>query len=345
MKLCSLFAVAALALLVQASMVAAAPVVRDNGAFSCTFYNDGEKESWTGTPGNVDWSDAQISSVMRAMDTIAGLFSNEASRKVNVSFVYVNQTIGTAASAVPLMSTESSPPYAPKTKSVWTADDLGGRGVASGSAASVNNLEDVWKYGHYLPSNSTDVVVTISSALHLNNSLYYGVSASGIQGFQFDMETVILHEMAHPLGFYAPGRSDSKTALEVLTSVKSYAGSIDPKFFDGATTVAYLQEHGMGILDYPYAAYETNDMASLGVEMSKDGSHISKWVGYKDILMGDMALSGVVRRNYSDLELAMFKDMGWSLANDPFVAVPEPSSVILSLFGLSGLLLRRRRTA
>ena len=84
-------------------------------------------------------------------------------------------------------------------------------------------------------------------------------------------------------------------------------------------------------------------MAELGVQLTKDG-HISQYVGYKDILMGPTGLGGVVRREYSELELAMFKDMGWNLTNDPFAAIPEPSTAILSLFGLTGLLLRRRRT-
>ncbi len=324
--------------------VSASPETYENDVFSCTFYGAGDTQTtFQSHTGTTDWAANQINSVMRAMDTIAGLFSNEAGRKVNVNFIYVDLQIGTGASALPIQSVASSSPYPPLTKKEWTADDLGGRGIASGSGAYVNNLEDVWKYGHNLSSYGADVVVTISTNLHQNGMLYYGESASGISGLQLDMETIILHEMGHPLGFYAPGRDGSKTALEVLTEKKSVPGGLGEPFFDGDTTLAYLQEQGSNVLESYYPYYDSDGMAELGVQLEKDG-HISKYVGYKDILMGPTGLGGIVRREYSDLELAMFKDMGWSLTNDPFVAVPEPSVAILGLCGMSGLLLRRRRT-
>ena len=230
--------------------VSASPVTYGNDVFSCTFYGAGDTQTtFSSMTGTTDWGTSQIDSVMRAMNTIAGLFSNEAGRKVNVNFIYVDLTIGTGASALPIQSVSSSKPYPPLTKTEWTADDLGGRGVASGSNAYVNNLEDVWKYGHNLQSYGADVVVTISTNLHQNGFLYYGESISGIAGNQLDMETIILHEMGHPLGFYAPGRDGSKTALEVLTEKKAYSGSLGEPFFDGDTTLAYLQEQGLDVLE------------------------------------------------------------------------------------------------
>ena len=47
-------------------------------------------------------------------------------------------------------------------------------------------------------------------------------------------------------------------------------------------------------------------------------------------------------RGFTELDLAMFQDLGWTLMSSDGV-VPEPATAMLSLLGLAGLAARRRR--
>lgn len=309
-----------------------------NSVFSYRFYDKGDHAPFSGT-GELDWSEDAKTAVARAMDTIAGMFSNDPSRKVNIDFLFVDLAPGISASTTPW--TSSSPEA---TKSVWTAEDLNGRGVASNTGASVNNLEHVWKYGLGLRDDYgyADVTIHLSMGFYHMGLLYDGASPNGIGSNQLDLETLVLHEMGHALGFQAPGLDDRKTAFEVLTTDQGNNGFHDP-FFDGQGTVAYLEAQGDKVLTTPTFDYDPSLGVSLaGGNFDRDNSHINNTYDYYNVLMEAGGLSGSTQRGFSDLELLMFKDMGWNLTHDPSLSVPEPSSVAFGLAGLLSLMLRRR---
>lgn len=263
-------------------------------------------------------------SIMRAMNTIENTFrpaSSEAisySQGIHVSIRLQLDPYGNSgASSVP--STGYSK------KETWDENDFGGRG--SGQKASVNNVEALLKYGERLDQNMyrEDVGINFTGIDAAFGYFYVGEDTSGIKSYQRDVESLTLHEMGHVLGFNA-GRTGETSAMEVLSvpNEGQYGWT-----FTGDTTMELTDGKGV----------------KLHSGASAPEGHIMKDDDYPyTMLTGADAPMGDIRRTYSERELAMFKDMGYTLADDPFIpAVPEPSSAALALLGLVGIGMRRRR--
>lgn len=293
-----------------------------NGTFVVNFYY---LNAGSGFDMNSDFRRDFQNSIMRAMNTIENTFrpaSSEAvsySRGIHVSvWLQLDPNGNPGAASVP--STGFSK------KETWDANDFGGRG--EGQKASVNNVEALLKYGERLDQqvDRPDAGITFTGIDAAFGYFYVGENPAGRPSYQRDVESLTLHEMGHVLGFNA-GSTGTTSALEVL-SVPN--GGQYGWTFTGDTTMQLTGEKGV----------------KLHSGTSAPDGHIMKDGDYPYVMLtGADALSNPSdRRTYSERELAMFKDMGYTLADDPFEpAVPEPSSAALALLGLLGIGMRRRR--
>lgn len=266
-------------------------------------------------------------SIIRALNTIEKTFvpkSTEAmeySQGIHLSVHLYLDPLGTqGASSLPYSGSSN--------KTTWDHTDFGGK--FAGQGASVNNVEALYKYGQKLDQNPwrVDGGLSFISISETFNYFYVGEDPAGIQSHQRDLESLTLHEMGHILGFNLGGNG-TKSALELFTQAEQ--GEYSTKWRFRGDTVMELT-NGQGI-----------ELMSGG---SQPDSHINPGLNNPypyTMVSGIDAPVGSTRRAYSERELAMFKDMGWTLANDPFESVPEPASTLLGAAGLGFFLSRRRR--
>lgn len=250
------------------------------------------------------------SSVIRAMNTLEKTFANTNSRTINVRCIFtVNPERTAGASADPV--------YAPGNKDVYTDADFNGK--FTGQKASVNNLEHIWKYGEYLPDRNTDVDIYFIGSTASFQEFYIQESTAGYFNGKLDAETITLHEMGHILGFNK-GVDGGKSALDLF--VTSQPSSLP----NGGIETYFTGEAANALNGSPV-------MLMAGA----DGydAHIMKPNGS---LMSDGTYNPGTARQFTNVELAMFQDMGWTLA------VPEPSSCSLAVMAAVALILRRTRT-
>lgn len=255
------------------------------------------------------------SSVMRAMNTLESTFSNKSSRTINIHCVFsVQPSMNIGASAEPTRSIN--------TKSSYTAADFDGR--FTGQQAYVNNLEHLWKYGLNLINTSpytTDVTIYYYSPNESFGGFYVKESTADYRWGLLDVETVTLHEMGHAMGFNT-GQGNAKSAMDLLvtSSPSSLPGGGMEYYFTGASATAA----------------NNGTQVRLMPGDNRFDAHIRK---PDNCIMNDGTQNSGTTRQFTDVDLAMFQDMGWTLA------VPEPASAGLAATAAMLLLLRRRQAA
>lgn len=144
-----------------------------------------------------------------------------------------------------------------------------------------------------------------------------------------DVETVTLHEMGHALGFHSGMGFDDVKVSAMDTLMVSRSSSLE----GGGTEWLFSGETATFV--------NAGQQVRMMPGNNKYDPHIML---PKGDLMNDGTQNNGATRVLTDLDLAIFQDLGWSLAN-PIVlpAVPEPSMATLCLMALAGLAVRRRR--
>lgn len=265
-------------------------------------------------------------SVVRAFHTLEGTFANKASRQLQVQVVFAVDSGRTqGASADPWWQDDNGG------GTRLTYGDLGVEGVSADTVARVNKIEYVWKYGMNDggASGGYDVRITFRSPVAYSGgafgSFYVGEDAGGYRTGQYDVETITLHEMGHALGFHTGTGFGSVSMLDLMTDARlsSRPGGGTEWLFTGET------------------ATELNGGTEVQLMPGDSGydPHVRTPAG---LLMQDGTQNPGAARGFTELDLAMFQDLGWTLMSSDGV-VPEPATAMLSLLGLAGLAARRRR--
>jgi hypothetical protein len=284
--------------------------VLDYGTISVHFYNEGD--AYGSDTASKDFTALEKAATQRACVYLDSVIENEATRDVNIHLMW--QTLGTGI----LGSSRT-------TRS-------GGR----------TGAEIVWRDGD-LEGNSTTVDCFIRYSDVYN--WYTGAAPAGI-GSQYDLQSVITHEIVHSLGFSSTLNNTTdkfSTSLSTWdTLLEDSAGNVAESNGDG-TPGDFNQEDnpvywtgsiandlfGNPVPIYAPASYTSGSSLSHVDEAEKNGGF--------DGLMNFSIGNSVVQREMHDVELAMMEDMGWD-------TVPEPAT--MSLLGLGAMfLIRRKRRA
>ncbi len=190
-------------------------------------------------------------------------------------------------------------------------------------------------------------VADITINFNSNFAFYFGETAGlteltlgGVNAMDFN--TVLLHEMAHGIGFMSTQFSgiDGSPQGPTINSMPIY---VDGKLVTYVTPWDALME-----LDAE--AYKPGDQITLaGVTDSEvfnpiiwqSGSSMSHLTKESDptAVMKPSIDYGEYYREFSAMELQVYEAMGWNFG----YIIPEPSTATLSLVALAGLLARRRR--
>ncbi len=312
--------------------------VSEGGFFSCVFFGEG-----TGMPGTVKpdgtyanrvsaFSDAQIEGIMRAVNTLEKTFvfatkaDGKPVRPAQLTFAIATALpYGVAAAADPITSFTYNGMTPPRT--TWLESDFGGR--VTGKQATVNNLESVLKYGgnvFYSPITEANPQYWIQSSpgkgdgYVVFNYNQFKADGSSISSLMPSIESVALHELGHTMGFMHNANSAMGALIE-----KDADGTY---WFVGETAMQYnggqrvkMSESGM---DHSNAMYGNEEFAALMNQYPR--------------------IKG--QTTFSDLDLAMFQDMGWTIRDSAWtnpLGVPEPCSAVLLAAGSLCVVWRRRR--
>lgn len=226
--------------------------------------------------------------VLRAMNTLESMFANVESRQILINCCFYREN--------------ASPTHA--TADPWWVDNLkwGNLGDVDNASESarVTAIDYVWKYGERHDPSFYDVLIYYSSPTDFDvvnktfGSFYTGESATCPAGM-VDVETVTLHEIGHALGFYG-GNGYGKSKLDLMTYSQP-----------SALTGGGLEWH----IDAPIAAALNggNTVQMMPGVFSYD-PHIRNVTG---ALLLDGTHNIGAARKYSDVELALFQEMGWTL--------------------------------
>ncbi len=225
--------------------------------------------------------------------------------------------------------------------------------TVSAAEAKLLHQDEVTKFG----SDATpDINITFNS----NFNFFFGteseLNAASIAGATVvDFNTILLHEMAHGLGIfstmiYSKQLTDGSIVWE--KNVLRYSSTGLPVYDEeGNEVFAITQWDAMMNIDpnsfMPGEDITLGEGLDLDVynpivwETGSSMSHITEGSD-QDAVMNKSVPNGVAYREFSQKELALYGQMGWSFTSQ---SIPEPGTTTLSLLALTGLLLRRRRAA
>ena len=207
---------------------------------------------------------------------------------------------------------------------------------------------EVWNLvthqAHYLAANPQANTLTVF--------LGSGDLGLGIMGLSAMSEVVVNNDQPHPLDDFF-GQFDSETTYQAFAGVlfinsadSHYDGlnpDVPPGEYDLFTTVMHEMGHILGIGQSQQWINQREEgvfkgphtlaiTGGTGAPMNEDGHHL-----LNPSLLMDEYLKPGVRRTFSELEYAIYRDLGYTI-------IPEPNAAWLVLGG-AALLCRRRRNA
>ncbi len=313
------------------------------------------------TWGTVGYGDASVDQVIAQTTEVLNYWGDllgsahkpkNAEQKVTVSFNFENMLIEGTQEADKHVIGHASPETL-----IYTAGSNFYPFTASTTSKNFNTLSAaeakllardlVSDYGN---EAKADIDITFNS----NFNFFFGTEAelatAVVAGATVvDFNTILLHEMAHGIGFFSAmiysAQNSEGWAKNSLTYIDSGAPVLDA---DGKPVYSISNWDAMMNIDPDtFAPGETITLGEgLDLEVFNPSiweagssmSHISE-ESDKNAVMNKSISNGVAYREFSEKELALYEQMGWSL----FQVVPEPSSASLSLLALAALMRRRRR--
>ncbi len=305
----------------QAETVVNVGTVYEFGStFECHFYGSGESDMsyYVGSASTKDWTTEQINATVRALQTWDDIITTAPGRTLKVGVSWISMGSGTLAFA------GSSYSYS----------------YVNGIQQITTQAEDVWRNQVSTPAGGYDMD-DYDIFIFCNDSANFYYSETPMTGWsaQYDYQSVILHEIGHGLGF--------------LSMVSSTGAFETDSWDDGTTTTLYTtydalltDADGNKLIDTESGIAnsvtlgETLYLGDSGLQIYnpsswEEGSSLSH-VTDDSAVMSPYLTNGDTIRMFSDLELEALELMGWEV-------IPEPSTATLSLLGLAGILLRRRR--
>ena len=174
-------------------------------------------------------------------------------------------------------------------------------------------------------------------------------------GGQFDLFTVALHEVTHALGFLSLTGADGTSRLNSVdpgphSVLDSFLvnGSGDPFFAAGGDFIGNTADLTGNNVFFSGA----NAVAANGGNLVRmyapatfaSGSSLSHvdLTTYPGAVMTPAIARNVAKKTYSEIDLGILQDIGWTLRSS--ATVPEPNSFI-ALAGICGLCAYRRRAS
>ena len=185
---------------------------------------------------------------------------------------------------------------------------IGGPGGFSGASGTGTFLTSLYRGQHawnVASGDRTDFGVWGGSiSFSISVTWHYGATTVGLDGSENDFFTVALHEMAHLMGFGTCASFDN------LASGSFFTGTNSVNEYGGNVPLAGDVSH--------WATGTTSDVDGVPQETLMD----------PEITMG-------TRKYLTSLDYAALQDTGW--------LIPEPATAGLVLFGLFGVIMKRRR--
>ena len=307
--------------------VHATPVTQTFGVFDVTFYNANDTNGIV--TGGANWTTAQINDVEASLQSWNRIL-NTPGRNIQVDMI-------------------------------WGELDNYGTNVLGGSSSvRVSNGSTIWNAGEYVWKEGQSISTPLDTMIQFDitaadNAWNFGQGKANAG--EIDFRSVTTHEIGHSLGWsssydylyddfgwFADGFFDDgfggltawdtnlvdgegnrpESASEGTPGDFNEEGSV---YFDGTNAVALFGG------PVPIFAPDTFQQGS-------SLSHLDETT-FQNYMMSPSISLGQTIREISELEWAMMADMGWDIAKS--APVPEPTTILLFVTGLAGLIGFRTR--
>jgi autotransporter-associated beta strand protein len=271
---------------------AQASTVRTVGAYNITFYDSREGDD--AGSGSQNWTSQQMEDVVACVAAWSSRITNinTFDRKVELHLFW--NSLGNTILG-------------------QTSNQSSGDGTTTWS-----NTERIWREGEdYSSSTSYDARMSLSTGISWNTGT--GTPSSS----QYDLRSVITHELGHTLGFYSTYSYDSDTfsssglsewdklLVDKSGNMPVAGGTGTPDDFNQQNNPVYFTGTNAK------AAYGGNNVpvyAPTDYSSGSSLSHLDQTLLPND-LMSPAISAGVSRRSPSTLDWAILEDLGWSVTD------------------------------
>ncbi len=268
-----------------------AQTVRTIGPFDVSFYNIGDPSDGVGT-SDQNWTGPEIEDITSCIATWASRITNPPGRQVELHLFWKNLGSGILGQ---------------------TLNPSVGNGTTSWS-----DTEYVWRSGVNLSaSQSYDARISLSISKGIN----WNVGSQTPSSSQYDLRSVITHELGHTLGFdstYQPPPADIFSSIGLSEWDKNLRDSAGNQPVAGGTGTP----HNFNQVDNPVYFTGSNAEAIYGGQVPvyapdpyQNGSSLSHLdqTLLPNALMRPAFGAGGVTRAPLPLEWAIMQDLGWTV--------------------------------